>query len=60
MNSAGNGTTKGVGFKAESDIAPAVAQDMKQGDKLVTSPNGLKSHNRHGSQTSMNNTARVA
>lgn len=60
MQNPGNGTTKGNGFKSESDIAPAILQDIKQEEKMVSSPNGLKSHNRHGGQKSMNNTARVA
>lgn len=58
--SPGNGTTKGNGFKTESDISPAVMQDIKQSDKTAVHPNGLTSRNRHGEQKSMNNTARVA
>ncbi|BAS04926.2 hypothetical protein [Ralstonia phage RSF1] len=33
---------------------------MKQAEKSDMHPNGLTSHNRHGDQKSMNNTARVA
>ena len=60
MASSGNGTTKWGGFKAENPLSPAVRQDMKQAEKSDVHPNGLTSHNRHGDQKSMNNTARVA
>jgi len=59
MSTTNNGTTKGNGFKSESDLSPAILQDIKQGDKTVSFPNGLMSRNRHGAQKSMNNTARV-
>lgn len=57
--SPGNGTTKGIGIKADSTLSPAVRQDIKQSDKTAVHPDGLTSRNRHGEQKSMNNTARV-
>lgn len=60
MSTAGNGTTKGSGFKAEPELSVAEMQDIKQADKVVNRTDGMTSRNRHGGQKSMNNTARVA